>query len=208
MHEIDIQRHPVRDHFRFLRTWLRSPTRVGAVMPSGRSLAAAMAAEIDPAVPGAVIELGGGTGNITAALLDGAVTPANLVVIEQEPSLCRVIAERFPNIKVICGDARRLRRLLREAGIEHVKAVVSGLPLLSMPKRTEHAILSQVFSVLPPDGVYVQFTYGPRPPISRTIAVALDLIGDRSHWVLDNIPPAAVWNYQKREAFTPLKHAV
>lgn len=208
MYISEVSRNPVRDHFRFLRTWLRSPTRVGAVMPSGRSLAAAMASEIDPSIPGAVVELGGGTGNITAALLDSAVAPRDLVVIEQEPSLCRVIAERFPDVKVICGDARRLRRLLREAGIGKVKAVVSGLPLLSMPKRTEHAIMSQVFAVLPEDGVYVQFTYGPRAPISRPIATALDLLGDRSHWVLDNIPPAAVWHYQRREALAPLGRAI
>jgi len=197
MQSNETQRDLVRN-LSFLKLWLQRPVSLGAVMPSSKSLAAAMAADIDPAAQGAVVELGGGTGNITAALLESGIDPKDLVVIEQEAALCRVISKRFPDIRVICGDATKLRRLLRAAGIDRVKAVVSGLPLLSIPKRAERLILAQAFSVLAEDGAFVQFTYGPRPPVSRTIAAGLDIVGDRSHWVLDNLPPAAVWQYRRR----------
>lgn len=190
--------HDLVRNLRFLRLWLQRPASLGAVMPSSKSLAAAMAAEIDPAAPGAVVELGGGTGNITAALLASGIDPKDIVVIEQEAALCRVLATRFPQIRVICGDATRLRGLLRRSGVGPVKAVVSGLPLLSIPKRAERLIIAQAFSVLAEDGVFVQFTYGPRPPVSRSIASGLDIVGDRSNWVLDNLPPAAVWQYRRR----------
>lgn len=196
MQSNETQRDLVRN-LRFLRLWLQRPVSLGAVMPSSKSLAAAMAAEIDPTAPGAVVELGGGTGNITAALLQSGIDPKDLVVIEQEAALCRVISTRFPDIRVICGDATKLRRLLREAGIDRVKAVVSGLPLLSIPKKAERLIVAQAFSVLAEDGCFVQFTYGPRPPVSRSIAAGLGIVGDRSHWVLDNLPPAAVWQYRR-----------
>ena len=58
------------DGFRFFLHWLRRPGKVGAVVPSGPALAAALAAEVDTAAPGAVVELGPGTGRVTRALLD------------------------------------------------------------------------------------------------------------------------------------------
>ncbi len=51
-----------RDELRFFLQWLRRPAQVGAVAPSGRALAAALVAGIDIEAPGAVIELGPGTG--------------------------------------------------------------------------------------------------------------------------------------------------
>ncbi len=54
-----------RDELRFFLHWLRRPGRLGAVVPSGPALAAALAAEIDTEAPGAVVELGSGTGRET-----------------------------------------------------------------------------------------------------------------------------------------------
>ncbi len=119
------------------------------------------------------------------------------VVIEREPMLCKIMRERFPDIRVICGDARELGQLLATAGIGHVQAVVSGLPLLSLSKSVEHDILRQCFLVLPPDGFMVQFTYVPRPPVTRSVAADLNLKAARTGWVLENFPPASVWVYRR-----------
>src|SRR3546814_9322215 len=61
----------------------------------------------------------------------------DIAVVERDPVFARVIAARFPQVRVLQGDASELRRLLREAGIGPVKAVVSGLPLLSI-RSEEH----------------------------------------------------------------------
>ena len=53
----------------FLR-WLRAPTRIGAVAPSSRQLGRAMARQVAGGGTDPVIELGGGTGSITRALLE------------------------------------------------------------------------------------------------------------------------------------------
>ncbi len=168
------------------------------MLPSSKNLGAAMAAEIDPAAPGAVIELGGGTGSITAALLLRGIPPQDLVVIEREPSLCEIMRKRFPNIRLICGDARELDKILAAEGITHVKAIVSGLPLLSLSRQVEQEILQQCFAVLPQEGFMMQFTYVPRPPVTRAIAAGLNLEATRTAWVLDNIPPSTVWMYRRR----------
>ncbi|HEY9536339.1 MAG TPA: ribose ABC transporter permease, partial [Kiloniellaceae bacterium] len=162
-------------------------------------LASAMAAQVDLAAPGAVIELGGGTGNVTAALLEAGVPPQDIAVVERDPVFARVIAARFPQVRVLQGDASELRRLLREAGIGPVKAVVSGLPLLSIPDRICLRIIGEAICALTDDGVFVQFTYGPASPVSRRILTRLGLAARRSAWIVENFPPASVWCYRPAE---------
>lgn len=186
-----------QDELGFFLLWLRRPGRLGAVVPSGRALARAMAAHIDLASPGVVVELGGGTGSITRALLRAGTAPEDLVVVEREAKLCRIIRARFPGVRVLRADARDLERLLREAGVERVKAVVSGLPLLSMEREDCRQILRAAFSVLGPEGEFLQFTYSPASPVSHETRGLLGITGKREEWVLSNLPPAAVWRYRR-----------
>lgn len=185
------------ENLSFLRLWLKRPSSVGAVIPSSRKLAAAMAQEIDQTQEGLVVELGGGTGKITRAILDSGVAPEKLIVVEREPSLARLIGEKYPGVQIVCGDACELDKLLERAGTGPVKAIVSGLPLLSLPDRVCWEILSRVFAILPDSGVFVQFTYGPKSSIPETMVKALAIEGERSCWILDNLPPAAVWRYRR-----------
>lgn len=187
---------PLRRNLGFLRRWLKNPRAVGAVVPSSHSLACAMAAEIDLTAPGAVVELGGGTGSITAALLEAGVPPKDLAVVERDPAFARMLSARFPEARVLQGDAAELRHLLRHAGIGPVKAVVSGLPLLSIPDRICLRIIAEAIEALTEDGVLVQFTYGPASPVSRRILQRLDLEARRTSWVVENFPPASVWRYR------------
>ena len=57
------------DQIRFLGRLIARPSQVGAVAPSSPGLARAMAAQIDAASEGPVLELGPGTGVVTAALI-------------------------------------------------------------------------------------------------------------------------------------------
>src|SRR5947207_2685967 len=70
------------DDVRFIRTWLEKPLALGAVTPSSRALARTMAAYVDPKIPGAIVELGPGTGPITEALVAQVIDPGRLVLVE------------------------------------------------------------------------------------------------------------------------------
>ena len=48
-----------------------------------------MATYIDPHAPGVVVELGGGTGSITRAVLKTGIAPKDLIVVEREAKLRR-----------------------------------------------------------------------------------------------------------------------
>jgi len=193
------------DAMLFQLLWLRNPLSIGAVAPSSDYLARAIANQVALDCPGVVVELGGGTGSITRALLTRVADPADLVVIEREPMLCTRLITRFPGIRVICGNARDLRKLLTEAGIGPVRAVVSSLPLLSLSHSTRRQVLEEAFTVLAREGVFVQFTYGVLSPVGSSHARKAGIIGRRTGWVLRNLPPATIWRYRRPKQIMRVK---
>jgi phosphatidylethanolamine/phosphatidyl-N-methylethanolamine N-methyltransferase len=176
------------------KLWLKNPLKIGAVMVSSPELAAAMARQIPKTERGYVVELGGGTGPVTRAILKSGVAPGRLVVVERDPTLHRHLTERHPGVKVLLGDAMHLQALLKQHGISPVVAIVSSLPLLSMKKTVQYRIGAQAFTVLEAGAPFIQFTYGFFSPLPRRKLGVEGRVKDR---VLQNLPPASVWLYQK-----------
>lgn len=184
------------DVLRFFRAWLADPLSIGAIVPSSRSLAAAMISEITPDTA-PVMELGPGTGVFTRALLECGIPEDRLILVERHPEMARMLRAKFPRAQVIESDAAHTDRLgLDEIG--PVGAVISGLPLLSMPARKVIAIVDRAFSHIRPTGSFYQFTYGYRCPIPRLILDRLDLRAVKIGGTLANLPPAAVYRINRR----------
>jgi phosphatidylethanolamine/phosphatidyl-N-methylethanolamine N-methyltransferase len=184
----------IDDEFRFFRSWIEKPLSIGAVTPSGRALARTMASFVDPRTPGPIIELGPGTGPVTDALVAQGIDPARLVLVEFDPTFCRLLRKRYPTATVVQGDAYSLRSLLVSLLSQPAAAVVSGLPLFTKPLRMRLRLLFEAFSLMAPGAPFVQFTYAAYSPIPR----ALDRIRSQaSERVWANIPPARVWVYRK-----------
>jgi len=187
----------------FLKRWLRRPFSMGAVIPSGRLLAEAMARATLQALEGRsghVVELGAGTGEVTKALLAAGIAPTRLALIEREPELAAFLRRHFSEPQIIEGDAARLPRLLADHGIAPVAAVVSSLPLLSLPTDVVNGIVHGVFDALPRGAALIQFTYGPTPPVPRALRQGLRLVGTRGARIWRNVPPAVVWTFRKPPA--------
>lgn len=182
-----------------LRQWLKNPLRTATVVPSSAELAAAMTAEL-PAGTRRVIELGGGTGAITVALLAAGIDSGNLLVLELNEELHAYLYARFPEVQIVEGDARDLLEIARRCGFLGAglaDVIVSGLGLLSMPPDTQRAILAAGFACLREGGRFIQFTYGPRPPVAEEVMRALGLKVRRGEFVLRNVPPATVYVYTR-----------
>jgi phosphatidylethanolamine/phosphatidyl-N-methylethanolamine N-methyltransferase len=183
------------DEMQFIRTWMEKPISTGAVMPSSRALARAMARYVDPNSTGPVIELGPGTGPVTEALVRHGVDPARLVLVEFNPDFCRLLRTRYPAATVVQGDAYRLRRLLETHVAEPAAAVVSGLPLVTKPLRTRLRLISDAMSLLADGAPFVQFTYAMLPPIPKELS---GIRAEASELIWMNLPPARVWVYRGR----------
>ena len=178
---------------------MRSPLKVGALMPSSRWLAHCMARQLDLEKPGMVIELGAGTGAVTHALLE-VVPPERLIIIERDPNLCAILSSQFPDLNIICADAAELDEVIEKHKIKRLNAIVSSLPLLGMPKAVRTAITEQMAMAVEHHGIIIQFTYGPRSPINRDAMRHHHITGKRMKTIIANIPPAHVWVYGKAVA--------
>ena len=183
----------------FLREFLRAPLRTGAQQPSSRALAAAMAAEIDPAAEGPVVELGPGTGVVTRALLDRGIPEDRLILIELNPSFAGHVHRNFPQATVLNGSAFDMRRLITTeigGGAEpQIAGVVSGLPLRGRPDALRTRLLEDALDLArPAAGRFVQFTYWYDSPVpfDRT-----RVDGRRTRFVPFNLWPASVWTYRR-----------
>jgi phospholipid N-methyltransferase len=184
----------------FFRQWLKNPLRVAAISPSSRQLARQMMTQL-PRNCRRVIELGGGTGVFTQALLEHGIVPEELLVLELNEELHQLLVRQFPGSKVVCGDAGNLLNISRDHGFDgenRADAIISGLGLLSMPRQTQQSILQAAFDSMQPEGRFIQFTYGPANPVTREVIEALELSSRRASFTWWNVPPATVYVYQRR----------
>jgi len=186
----------------FFRQWLRNPRAIAALSPSSRQLAKHMIEQL-PHGARRVIELGGGTGVFTQALIAHGIHPEALLVLELNEELHQLLHQRFPKVHVVCGDAQALKSIVHANGFDvdgKVDAVISGLGLLSMSRATQRAILKGVFAVLGDEGRFIQFTYGPASPVSRELLNELDLNVNRASIAWMNVPPATVYVYTRNRS--------
>jgi phosphatidylethanolamine/phosphatidyl-N-methylethanolamine N-methyltransferase len=187
----------------FLKRWLRRPLAMGAVVPSGRLLGEAMARATLGAMAGRdghVVELGAGAGHVTKALLAAGIPAERLALVERDPELAAFLRRHFSGPRVLEGDAARLPRLLGTHGIDRIAAVVSSLPLLSLPADVVKGIVHGVFESLPRGAALVQFTYGPAPPVPRALRERLHLQASSGRRIWRNVPPAVVWTFTRPPA--------
>jgi phosphatidylethanolamine/phosphatidyl-N-methylethanolamine N-methyltransferase len=182
------------DEVRFIRSWIERPLSIGAVTPSGKVLARTMARYVDPNSTGPVVELGPGTGPVTEAMVEAGVDPSRLVLVEFNPSFCRILHQRYPEATLVQGDAYGMRRLLETLLLQPAAAVVSGLPLITKPIKMRLRLLRDAFDLMLPGAPFVQFTYSVASPVPQRHS---GFSAEASERIWMNIPPARVWVYRK-----------
>ncbi|MEO1200597.1 MAG: methyltransferase type 12 [Pseudomonadota bacterium] len=175
----------------FRRQIRKNPLQVMALARSTRWLASEMVAGLFPE-NGPVIELGPGTGAFTREILARGIAPANLYLVEINPAFCGHLRATFPGVHVLETSADRLDAL----PVLDAQAVISGLPLLSMPPDIQNAILASAFERLAQDGFVAQFTYGVTPPVHRNVRKELGLTWTVSQRIWRNLPPARVYRFR------------
>jgi phosphatidylethanolamine/phosphatidyl-N-methylethanolamine N-methyltransferase len=169
----------------------------GSLIPSSPYLGRRMAAGLPKEDDGLVIELGVGTGAITKSLLDAGIGHDRLVAVDCSEDMVNWTRKRFPEARVLLGDASKLRELLdAQPDLRHrrVSHVVSSLPLKSLPKGLVRDIANEVKAILPGHGHLVQFTYDLRHRADPHLADHFDLHHSSVVWA--NFPPARVSVYK------------
>ncbi|CAM3302280.1 class I SAM-dependent methyltransferase [Stackebrandtia soli] len=182
----------------FFRSWMRTPGRTGAVLPSSRYLATAMTTVLTGIDDPDVAELGPGTGALTEAIQGRLGDGGSHVAVELNPEFAERLRRRFPNVDVVNDSATELVKILAERGRTGVDAVVSGLPFAAFPEQLQRDVLDAVvLSLRDSGGPFVTFNYvgAFSMPTARRFR---GLLAERfaqieiSRPVLLNIPPAYV----------------
>jgi phosphatidylethanolamine/phosphatidyl-N-methylethanolamine N-methyltransferase len=180
----------------FLREFLRDPKHLGAVAPSGRALARRMvdAAALDDGQ--VIVELGAGTGPMTAEILSRGVR-ARFVALEPNTSLAEVLRTRFPGLDLSERPAQEVGAILAERGWPAADRVVSSLPWAIWPEALQREVLDAVVAAMKPGARLVTFGYlqSQLLPGARTLRA---LLAERFEtvqvtsvaWL--NLPPALV----------------
>lgn len=203
---------PARDKFLaslvFIREWARAPRSIGQICPSGTALARRMAACVPlpaPAGPDGrselVVELGAGTGTVTQELLRQGVHPCRLLVLERAEGMVELLRRRFPGLRIVHGDAAELGRYIPPR--VRVTAIVSSLPLVSLPNPTRRGVIAGLHAVLG-DGLLIQYTYSwARDFILMREGFRCE--ASRRVWL--NLPPARVMLLRDAGSAHPVRRA-
>lgn len=178
----------------FMMVAFANPSLVGAVCPSSRWLASAMA----DAAQGAelLIELGAGTGSITQALV--AQHPdVPLVAVELQRGLARLLQQRFAHIDVRRASAHEVLASVSEQAPAQT-VLVSSLPFQSLPAPWRDRTIEAITAFLRAKAGrrLVQYTYGLKTPF--TLHADSELHWTRVGRVWRNAPPASIWSLQRR----------
>lgn len=192
----------VAETMQFFTRFLRHPMRVGAIAPSSRHLARAMVEGLEVGPGQAVVEFGPGTGSFTSAIRTRLPDPAHYLGIEQDGKFTKIVRQRFNDLRFAEDSAEQAPKLVREAGLGEVAAIICGLPFASLPPRVQDGVVAAIDALLGPGGEFRTFQYAhawPLPTAARYRRRMTALLGppDRRGPIWLNVPPAFVLTWTK-----------
>lgn len=205
----------LREYTTFFRQFRQRFETTGAIAPSSRFLASAMARPLRERAddgPVRILEIGPGTGAVTQTLIQHVREGDRFDLVELNETFADLLNRRF--------DSEPAWKRIREQSRVHVvpvqdfKAdnpydfVISGLPLNNFPTALVEEIFGAYFRLLKPGGVLSYFEYqfvrsirtlvGKREERDRLSTIDTIMKGYtnrlrfRRDWIFVNLPPAWV----------------
>jgi phospholipid N-methyltransferase len=150
----------LRERTRFLRSFVRSPRRVGAVLPTSRRAVRATLDLVALEDARCIVEMGAGTGPYTREIVKRLHADARFIAFEIDPELAAGLERdcRDPRLQVANDSAERMGSYLdgRRADV-----VVSAIPFTSLPPRERENLLRAAQANLAEDGTLLVLQYSP-----------------------------------------------
>lgn len=187
-----------REYLMFVGRAVQNPSKVGAVLPTSEHVARAVADVVPSNGPSTVLELGPGTGALSGPIRQRIAPGSRHLAVEIDPELVRYLNRTKPWLEVIEGDASDLRKLLADAGVDRVDAVISSIPWTLLPGDKQRELLHEAASVMTPGGVFTTVTYlttlwrAQTKEFIGALDDTFDEVFPRSA-VWRNVPPARVY---------------
>ena len=202
---------------KFLRETRRQFRYTGAVLPSSRFLAKALVSEVrKPRGPARILEVGPGTGSVTAAIVRHMLPWDRLDAVEINGHFIHVLQRRLDTD----WRARRDRVQLIHSPVEELPGegvydyIISGLPFNNFPVGLVRTIFQSYSRLLKPGGTLsyfeyvlareVQHAFTSRRErrrlyrIGRIVNTYVSAFQVRRQRILMNVPPAIVRHLRLR----------
>ena len=179
----------------FAAAFVREPARMGTFLPTSEASSAVLAQVVPGTGDPVVVELGPGTGAVSDVIARRLGGRGRHVAVEIDPALADHLQSGRPDLEVINGDAADLGKLLADAGVGPVDAVVSALPWTLFPGPLQTQVIGEIAGVLSPTGAFSTIAYlsGVVLPRGRRFRRRLHHAFDEvmvTHTVWRNVPPA------------------
>jgi phospholipid N-methyltransferase len=148
----------------FYREFRRQYRNTGSILPSSRALGRALTSEFRKrTTPARILEVGPGTGAVTAAILHAMKAGDHLDIVEINEHFISLLHRRFeeePLFRRRRGQVRLIHAPLQEvAGTGVYDFLISGLPLNNFPLALVRDIFQAYRRLLRPGGVLSYFEY-------------------------------------------------
>lgn len=203
----------IADYRAFLTQFLRNFETTGAVIPSGRALAAALCRYVGQgSTPQRILEAGPGTGAVTGCIVERMRTDDELWMVEPNPTFAAHLRAAFvqkPAFRAVASRCHLIEGSVQDLeSAEQFDLVISGLPLNNFAPDAVRGILDAYSTLLKPAGILSFFQYILIRPAKMIVSVgqerdrlkgvgdAIDgLLGEKEfarEWVWANVPPAWV----------------
>lgn len=182
-----------------LREFLRDPTGIAAVMPSSAAMATVLSVSIPESGEPVVVELGAGTGACTGVIQHRLCGRGCHIAVEVNPTFAELLAKRYPNVEVVCGEAKDLPTFLADRRMPSADVIISTLPWAPFaPSATQRPLLAILAESLVDEGAYTQAAYAwtrwapaARRQLRQLRASFEEVVISETIW--RNVPPARVY---------------
>lgn len=194
-----ISQHPL---VLFFRVMLKNPRSVSALAPSSRKLALAMTRGLDISENDVVMELGPGTGALTAQIKNILPCSKAYLGIELEQKFVLLLQSRFPDLQFVQDTVAHAYQVHQESGKPPVKVIISGLAMSTLPGHIQESFIDNLDRLVPPGSMFRMFQYVHAyhlPSAIRFRRRMAELFDEyhRSRVVMKNIPPAFVLTWTR-----------
>jgi phospholipid N-methyltransferase len=183
----------VQEKFLLLHKFLRSPAKIGSVMPSSKFLAKKMIESVPWNEVESIAELGSGTGAITKYIQSATDANTKVLLFETDPYMQRKLVRQYP--KFLCyTDSCDLQYAMHKEEIKQLDCVISGLPFFNFPQAMRDKLLEQIIVSLKEKGLFIAFQYSQQMKMQFSEHFDIEEI----KFVPINIPPAFVYVCRKK----------
>jgi phospholipid N-methyltransferase len=215
---IDSMARRLTEYGLFLKEFWRNYHTTGAILPSGRWLADALARYVTPSnTPRKILEVGPGTGPVTRCIAWKMGQADKLDLVELNDAFVEQLRHAMtvePGLQRVAPRTRIMHCAIQSLPAEPTyDVIISGLPLNNFSVELVDEILKTLWGLLKPGGTlsffeYIAIRYAKTlvsgraertrlRGISRVLQSVLGPHEIRRDWVWPNIPPAWVHHVQK-----------